>query len=502
MIRKYAFVIETYLGFLILILLNILLFKKTAAFIGVQPHPYWIVILLIASRYGTLQGLFAGVVAAVLYLFLGSHAGLLKLSSFNFPHGVYKMPFFFILTGGVLGEIRSFYKTKFMDLKKQHHEKFTQLQDLGVQYAALSESKQELDGRIAFQSTSMLRLFERLNDLEKLELESLYNKIPELIAEQLNVQCSSIYLIKDNQLRCHRRYGQKDKHKLPHTVELTDGMMGEAIKAKKVIAINQMYTEEEMSEYNELGLIMSAPITLKDESIVGVINIEKMPFFDFNSNSVNVFEMLSLWVSMLVDKAVQFQKLKDKNIADEITGAYNYYYFQKCLKYEIARAKRFDMPLSLMLIEVDKFEEMNDEEQKNVLVVLNWIFSNLLRETDIIAKYTNDSTFAVILPGQNNEQGDIIVNRLMKEINNYQLRPFTDEDIILSLKIGLSTLQLSEGSYDSLIKAAEERVKYGGVRNESDIYDDLQYLLNSEKSTDTKNGPQRSLKKIRPSSQI
>ncbi|MFQ5770722.1 MAG: sensor domain-containing diguanylate cyclase [bacterium] len=425
-----------------------------------------------------MQGLFAGAIAAIFYLYLGVKAGVLDLNAFTFPHGIYKLPFFFLLVGGIIGEIRSLYKKKFMALEKKFHEKVDDLQDLGLQYAALSESKLELDKRIAFQSTTMLNLFESLNNMEKLDPKSLYSKIPELLKTQLNVQCSSIYLVKNNKLKCQNRQGKKEKNKLPNTVDLTYGMMGEVMKTKKIVTIKQMYTEADLAKYNELGLIMSAPIVRKDESIVGVINIEKMPFFDFNANTVRIFEMLSYWISLVVDKAIQFQQLKDKNIADEITGAYNYPYFQKRLAYEIARARRFHTPLSLLLIEIEKFNEMKNTETKNVLIVLNWLFSHLLREIDIIAKYANEGTFAVILPGQNSADAEVIISRLMTEINNFELKPFEDNDEILSLKIGLSSLQISEGSYESLIASAEERLQHGGVRKEADIYADLQYLLN------------------------
>ncbi|MFQ5824481.1 MAG: diguanylate cyclase domain-containing protein [bacterium] len=482
--RKYYFIPETFIGLVALILINIYFFKESTAFIGIHPHPYWIIILLIASRYGTLQGLFAGGMAAIIYIYFGSKSELINFSDFTFPHGGYNLPFFFMLVGGLLGEIRSIFKRRFNKLEEKYQETTNDLQDLGLLHAALSESKQELEKRIAYQSSTMLNLFERLNKMESLDPESLYSKIPELLEELLNVKSSSIYLIKNNKLQLYIRRGEKNKNGLSDTVELTYGMMGEVIKTKKIVTINQIYSEDDFAKFHKLDLIMSAPIKKKDDTIIGIINIEKIPFFDFNANTVRIFETISYWISIVVDKAIQFQQLKDRNIADEITGAYNYLYFQKRLSYEIARAKRFQTPLSLILLQVSKFEDMNDKEQKNVLVVLNWLFTYLLRETDIISKYKKDDTFAIILPHQNNSDAEIIINRLMNEINNYKFKPFEDRDELLSLKIGLSALQISEGNYQSLIETVEERLKYGGKRKESEFYSDLQYLLNMISSTD------------------
>lgn len=480
MSRKYFFILETFLGFGIIILINYSLYKQTAGFIGVSPHPYWIIILLIASRYGTLQGLFAGAMAAALYIFAGVHSGSSLFTIDTFPHGVYRLPFFFLLVGGILGEIRNLYKKKYMKLEDQFEETVDDLKDLGVQHLALMESKEELDKRIAFQSTTMLSLFEQINNLETLDEESLYQKIPDLLAEQLNAKRSSVYLVQDNTLRLRLRVGETEGANLPpDTVELNEGMMGEVMRRKDVVTIGQVYSEDDLQKFSQLDLIMSAPLVRKDGAVIGMINVEKMPFFDFNANSVRIFEMLAHWVSVVLDKARQFQNLQDKNIADEVTGAYNYLYFQKRLRYEIARARRFQTPLALMLLKIDKFTLMTDGEKNNVLVVLNKIFKNTLREVDIISKYKDDATFAIILPGQNAEDCEKVVSRLVSEIDNYKLRPFEHRIEILSLHVGLSTLQLSEGSFESLIHTAEERLRQGGEREIPELYNDLQFLVHS-----------------------
>ena len=475
MLRNYYFILETVVGFVLLLVLNTLLFNSAPAYAGVHPHPYWIVILLVASRYGTLQGLFAGITAAFFYIFLNFNSDI--FSNSTFPYGRYVLPFLFVLVGGVIGEIRNMYKKRHEVLQDKYDETSNDLEELGLQHAALKESKHELDKRIVFQSTTMLNLFERLNSLEILEPKSLFSKIPQLINEQLNAEISSVYLIKNNKLKLHTRCGQNEGTKIPDSVELTDGMMGEVVKSKKVIAINRMLKEKEHAKFAKHDLIICAPITRKDESILGVINIEKIRFFDFNDNTLRVFQMFSHWFSVVIDKALQFQQLKDRNIADEITGAYNYLYLQNRLKYEIGRSQRFKQPLSLVLLEVEKFDQMEDGERKNVLVVLNWIFSNILREIDIITKYKNDSTFAIILPGQRSNQTALIIRRLHSEIDKYQLKPFGDNEDILKLNFGTSTLQLSEGSYETLVASAEARLRFGRAQSETEIFDDLQYLM-------------------------
>ncbi len=496
-LRQYYFFLEALLGFGILVILNATFWPDQPAFLGVHPHPYWTVILLIASRYGTLQGLLGGGLAAALFIYFTASAGKADFAGVHFPHGPYTLPFLFMLVGGLLGEIRNVYKKRYLKLEDKYYESLEELQDLGLQFAAVSESKQELEKRIAFQSTTLLTLFERLNNIETLDPEKLYERVPELLQELINASCASVYLVHNNRLVLFRRSGETEKPVLPDRVELTDGMMGEVIRSKRAVSVNRVFSEADLSKFQKLNVIMAAPILRQDGTVVGVINVEDLPFFDYNANTLKIFEMLCYWISLVVDKAIQFQELKDRNIADEITGAYNYLYFQKRLEYEIARAKRFKTPLSLLLLEVEQYDLMKPAEKKNVLVVLNWIFSHLLREVDIIAKFKIENSFAIILPGQGHDETETILKRLMSDVDNYRLKPFEDRDDYLTLKAGTSTLQLTEGSYDSLVKTAEERLRHGGLREEAEIYADIQYLANLAAASPTpaahKNGPEPSL---------
>jgi len=192
---------------------------------------------------------------------------------------------------------------------------------------------------------------------------------------------------------------------------------------------------------------------------------------------MQIFETFCHWISNVVDKALQFNHLKDRNIADEITGAYNHLYFQKRLSYEVARAKRFNTGLTLVLLQVRKFNEMAESERKNVLVVLNGIFKNVLRQTDIIAKYNSDDTFAIILPCQVSVNVEKMMARLMAKITEGKFKPFQDSDEVLKIKYAMSSLQPSEGSYESLIRTAEERLNFSGERRAADIFSDIGYLL-------------------------
>ncbi len=61
---------EMVAGLGILVALNLLLFRNDLGFTNADPHPFWLVILPVAARYGALPGYAVGALAAVVYLAL------------------------------------------------------------------------------------------------------------------------------------------------------------------------------------------------------------------------------------------------------------------------------------------------------------------------------------------------------------------------------------------------------------------------------------------------
>lgn len=482
--RKYYFIPETIAGLLILYLIEFLGAGKPDAFFSTSPHPYWIIVLLIASRYGSIQGLFAGVASAGVYYFLAS--GSVDFSNASFPHGPYKHPFFFIMVGGIIGEIRNIHNKIHLKLEEKHDNTMNDFDVMALEHNALTNSKMELEKRIALQSTSMIRLFENITNLEQLQPDELYEKIPELLNEQLNVKQCSVYLFKQNKLELYIRKHVNGKRAQgdisPDLANIDEGIMGEVFKNKKLVTINDMFEKPDFNDFHKYKVIMSAPILRRDDTLLGMINVEQIPFFDFNVNSVRIFEMVAYWISVVVEQAMKFEELQDKNIADEITGAYNYLYFQKRLKYEIARAQRFHSPLSLLLLEIRQFNKMTSPEKQNILSGLHRVFDDVLREIDIISKYKDEQTFAITLPGQTSMGTEKILSRLTHEIDNYKMRPFEGKEETLQYRLGVSTLQVSEGSYATLVASAEERLKSEGVLAVKDVYDDINFILNIQKN--------------------
>jgi diguanylate cyclase (GGDEF)-like protein len=102
------------------------------------------------------------------------------------------------------------------------------------------------------------------------------------------------------------------------------------------------------------------------------------------------------------------ETLRQQSVRDPLTGLYNRRFLEEVLDRELARVERKNLPLSLIMIDVDHFKDFNDtfghEAGDAVLRDLGGILQRNVRGSDIACRYGGEE-FTVILPEANIEIG-------------------------------------------------------------------------------------------------
>jgi len=440
--RRYIYLWETALALGIIVGVNYLFFQDRPGFIDVNPHPYLMVVVLMGARYGYLAGLSSGIISTLLYL------------SYTLGEGGSKflIPIELLAAGVVLGLIGDYHKERHMQVEKEKTDVSNRLRELEVQNAALSDSYNELKRRIVGQEETVITLYGAAKSLESLEVEDLYPAILELLVKYLNIEQCSLYLVEGDKFHLKTYKGWPQSDKLHEVYSLDTPMMGEAFKKRRVVTMRDFILKGQGEMSNQVEIIMSAPLTLSNNEVIGVINIEKMPFFQFNPSTVRLFAMMANWASMALNNAFRFQITKDKNIEDEITGAYNYKYFEKRMEEEFNRAQRYSLPLSIILMKIQDYEDISDKIK--LLKYIAHVLHRNLRDVDIVARYRSEDTFAMVLPVTPDENAHIIMQR-MEEMVESSSGPGL-EGIPFKFKFGAAGIKPGMKSYTEMLDDAQK----------------------------------------------
>ena len=106
--------------------------------------------------------------------------------------------------------------------------------------------------------------------------------------------------------------------------------------------------------------------------------------------------------AVAIEHARLYKRVQDQAVTDGLTGLYNHRHLYERLEHEIARARRYGTPVSLLMIDLDDFKAFNDRNGhlagdavlRGIAAVLQ---SELRQNLDIAARYGGEE-FAVILP--------------------------------------------------------------------------------------------------------
>jgi diguanylate cyclase (GGDEF)-like protein len=134
--------------------------------------------------------------------------------------------------------------------------------------------------------------------------------------------------------------------------------------------------------------------------------------------------------------------LEELATRDPLTNLFNRRHFMNLAEQEWKRAIRYQHPLCALMLDVDRFKQINDEHGHaagdTALTSFANIIRSTLRSTEIAARYGGDE-FIILLPETQPQSGLIVANRMCQTIKSYAVN--TDSGRIeLTPSIGLACL--------------------------------------------------------------
>jgi len=168
-------------------------------------------------------------------------------------------------------------------------------------------------------------------------------------------------------------------------------------------------------------------------------------------------------------------RLKEFSFKDEVTGLYNRRFFSIRLEEEVSRYRRFNHPVSVMLIDLDGFKDVNDELGHGAgdatLRDMADILLKYSRGINVICRYGGDE-FAVLLVETSKAGARLYADRIRQVLATY---PFANGRRVTA-SFGIAALPEDvTPAADDLIRAADEAL-YAAKRagkNRVSVFEDV-----------------------------
>lgn len=161
------------------------------------------------------------------------------------------------------------------------------------------------------------------------------------------------------------------------------------------------------------------------------------------------------------------QQLWKLSHTDELTGYFNRRHIVSRMEEEISRGLRYEMPLSVVLADIDHFKRINDTFGHLIgdraLQTIADLFRSKLRESDLIGRFGGEE-FLLILPHTDLAGAEAFCHRLRDHVEKHPLQ-LSDQSITMTASFGVSTLSPEVDTSQKLLRIADRnlyRAKYLG----------------------------------------
>ena len=166
--------------------------------------------------------------------------------------------------------------------------------------------------------------------------------------------------------------------------------------------------------------------------------------------------------------------LERDNITDPLLGIYNRRYLEYMLRREFLLSRRDDLPLSILLLDIDNFKEVNDTHGHlagdQALINLVRVIGENLRKTDLMARYGGEEIL-IMLPHTRESAALKLAEKLRRTIAYTIMVPAVDNgdkrwpDLSITVSIGVAGLNRELASEQELFARADRalyQAKEGG----------------------------------------
>lgn len=205
------------------------------------------------------------------------------------------------------------------------------------------------------------------------------------------------------------------------------------------------------------GLI-SIPLHLGERQL-GILNLVMAPNVVFSGDEIRLLQTVGDTFSAALERARLYENAEQLATVDSLTGLFNRRHFFQLAQKEFDRANRYQHVLSILMIDIDYFKQVNDRfghlTGDQVLQQISDRFQACLRSSDFIGRYGGEE-FVILLPETDTESGLMIADRMRASITD---RPFiTDKgEISLTISIGVADKALDkETSLEIVLENADQ----------------------------------------------
>jgi diguanylate cyclase (GGDEF)-like protein len=226
-------------------------------------------------------------------------------------------------------------------------------------------------------------------------------------------------------------------------------------------------------------------VPLKGESVIGVIALGSYQPNAFDGADMELLANLAQHITAALDNAIRHAQVEQQAQLDSLTSVYNHGYFLKKLAGQAAETSANNLPLSLIMMDIDFFKHYNDTYGHLVgdqlLMMLCTAIRRHLKQSDAVGRWGGEE-FIISLPGATGLQALQVAERINQTIATIPIHNREQQTIPApTVSQGIAVYPLEADEIFRLIDLADRRLYVAKSRGRNQVEPDLRYWEALEK---------------------
>lgn len=406
-------IVETLLMLVALIVIDAVFFDGNR-FFDVNPHPFWIVVLLIAVQYGTNEGLFAALMASVFLLFGNMPPAPEGMDRYDHLYHLFINPILWFFVGWALGELRQRHIRERIRLTKELEEAQQRETLIADSYKFVKNRKESLEVQLSGQLASSIEAYRAAKAVETLDPKAVMQGVEKLIQSVLGPQKFSLYILHDNRLTSTILHGWHSSDNYQQEIDSFSPLYQAVIGQQETLVIAN---EDHERALDGQGILAGPIIEAGTGRVLGMLKVEQMDFIALSLNTVETFRALCEWIGTALINARNYQTVKSESMVNPERGIHTYNYFKRQSDYLAKLAKRVGFDLSMVVIKLNNAKSYTDTDRVTIARQIGESVRSVLRSVDLAFDYQTDGEeYSVLLPATTNTGANIVRDKIAKDI--------------------------------------------------------------------------------------
>lgn len=206
--------------------------------------------------------------------------------------------------------------------------------------------------------------------------------------------------------------------------------------------------------------LIAIPLKIQDH-IVGILYVDDFKPRRFLEYRLRALSILASFASMSIRNAQLYTETKKLACTDGLTSLYNHRQFKQMSKEELARARRYNKKMSMIMFDIDNFKLFNDRyghpAGDKVLAAIGRIVKQTLRDCDLAFRYGGEE-FVALLPETGITAAKTAANRIATAIRENSPRFLAEiaPDHVVTVSTGVAAYPRDGKDETSLLHVVDE----------------------------------------------